>query len=648
MALPTITNVARPKALGYAFRLNELYLRGSVAPDRPLDVTTADLEAQKINTATSSEDLRNESGAIFSRSSFVGGEGLDHAHQRDLPADAAARFWDSQHIDISNPTPGEPASITLLKSMDVIDPVGVPNPCLAYDGTAVYQGADTTIRRSVDPSAETPTFADDPTGSSESVLDLTNLGSDVYAALGTDGIYKRSGSWASLASSTATWKVWGVKLLLLGATGSGGTVLSEINVSNGTPTTRVSLPNGQQWLDVADCGAAILACASDGNVYALASVSGTLALQAQTPMPAGEIPYCIGFDGSFVFIGTREDAAAGGGIGRMYRMELAANYVLGAAQLLRQWGTAAATSDQAPRRIIANRKGVVWGIDSAGGQSVSLWRYDSASGGVSRHLSLGAIGGGVVADIVSIGGHLFATNSSAGICRENATLFEPTGYLIGPLGDLFNASQKSWAGALIDHNTIPSDCRVELYYTTEPAAISDPTHPSWQRVKNVLTGQDTTETPLRSVDARFLAGMVKLYAGTDLLDAPAVRGFAFRAYPGPGDIRVTMAINTSDLVTIPGRRTLRSRGLGQLVYDALKNLEGRYAELEVLSTGDIARGVVEKVSTRIPDEPERGSASVVTMVTFLGRRVPTSGVSGSDGMVGLEWIGVSFIGGRES
>ena len=50
---------------------------------------------------------------------------------------------------------------------------------------------------------------------------------------------------------------------------------------------------------------------------------------------------------------------------------------------------------------------------------------------------------------------------------------------------------------------------------------------SWTRAKNVVSGQDTAETPLRSVDARFLAGMVKLYASTGAATtAPTVRGFA--------------------------------------------------------------------------------------------------------------------------
>lgn len=643
MALPTRANVSRPRASGYSFRIDEHYFRGSIAPDRPLDITTADLQAQKVNTATGSEDLRNEFGEIFSRASFVGGEGLAFAHQRDLPDNAVARYFDSSHIDISNPTPGKPPKITLLPVTANVETSVAANLHLAYDGTALYMGKSLLPRRSTDFTATTPTFADDSTGAAVSVLDLTTLGADVYAAQGANKIYKRSGgAWAQLASAPTTQKVWGVKLLLLAATGTAGSVLSEINTGTGAETVRVTLPNGQSWLDVADCGKAILAAASDGSIYALTSVSGALTLQAQTPMPAGQVPYCVGFDGTYIFVGTRE-ATPSGAIGRVYRMEFGSSttYELGNATLLRQWGSQSATIDHSPRKIVASRSGVVWGINETGGSF--LWRYDSASAGVSRHLDLGA--SGLVVDILSVSGRLFATVDAHGLRREQVGTFEASGYLMGPLGDLFSASQKSWAGALLDHEDVVANSRIELYYATDPAALSDSTSALWRLVKRVESGIDISETPLSGVDDRFLAGMVKLYANTAATVAPSVRGFAFRAYPGAGDVEISMAINSSDVVTIPGRRSLNSRGLGALIYTQLKGKEGRYAEVQVLSTGEIFRGVVKKVSTRMPTEATRGTPSVVTMVDFRGRRIDDK--PWSVAILGIGTLGLEPLGGME-
>ena len=639
MALPTTSNVTRPVALGYTARLGTDYLRAAVSPERPLDVTTAPLEAQKINTAASAEDIRNEFGAIFSRTTFVGGEGLDFAHQPDKDAaELVGRYWDSEHIDISNPSPGEPAKIMLLPPTANIETSTDTNLHLAWDGTRLVMGEGTTTRRSTDYTAAAPTFAaSDPhaTEGAQTINDLTSLGNVVYAAIATNGLHAMTaGTWASL-NNTDTKKVWGVKLLLLVST---GVVLAEVNIGTGGYTTRVTLPAGQEWLDVADCGKALLACGSDGNVYALSNVAGTLTLQAQTPMPGGQVPYCVGFDGRFVFIGTRE-ATPSGAIGRMWRAELGETYELINAQLLKQWGDQSATIDHAPRKIIRSRGGVIFGVYETAGSY--LWRYDSAAGGLSRHLDLAA--SGVVVDIQSIDGRLFATVAGHGLRREKVGSYETEGYLMGPLGDLFTASAKSWAGAFIDADSITSSERIVLYYTTDPSALSDPDSSAWVRVKEITTGQDIEETPLRSVDARYLAGMVRLYANAATTVTPAVRSFAFRAYPGPGDIEVTLAVNTSDWYQRPGQKPKLVPGMGQDVYDALKGKEGRYEELELLNTGEIFRGVVKQVGTRIPEQSLRGSQSVVTMLTFRGRRVDTEDTA--EGLFGTSAWGMATFGG---
>lgn len=646
MALPTTSNVSRPKALGYGARLDDLYLRLAVAPDRPLDITTSPLEAQKVNTASSSEDIRNEYGAIFSRSSFTGGEGLDLAHQPDPPVNASSRFWDSEHIDLANGTPGEPSQITLLPPTSNVETSASTNLYLAYDGTAIYMGEGNVTRRSADPTAATPTFADSDPGSATALLGLCSLGTDLYSCHTTNGIYRRTGgAWAVLGSTITALRVWSAKGQLLASSTSTGTVLQTVNLTSGAAiTTLATLNVGQSWIDVRDCGIAILGCASDGKVYAFANnASAVLELKSQTPMPGSEVPYCVGWDGTYIFIGTRE-ATASGAIGRVYRAELTDGYAITNLQLLRQYGDQSTAVDQAPRRIVAHQKGVVWGIyEDRSTDMSSLWRYDSASGGVSRNLDSTVTG--LIVDILPVAGRLFFSVSGHGLRREQVGSYEADGYLIGPLGDLFSASPKSWSGALLDHETLPSGTRVDLYYTTDAAAITDPDAAAWTRIKTVTSGQDTAETPLSGVDARFLAGMVKIYANAAATSTPSVKGFAFKAYPGPGDIEVTLAVNTSDSYERPGHRKVLVRGLGQQVYDELKNTEGRYAELEILATGEVLRGVVKQVSTRVPGLSKTGTPSVVSMLTFRGRR--TSADDDVESAFGVEEFAVMFLAGRE-
>lgn len=646
MPLPTTANVARPKSLGYGARLDDLYLRLAIGPDRGLKVETAPLQAPRINTAENAEDLSNEFGQLFSRARFDGGEGLDFAHRRDLADVDATRFWDSQNIDVVRTSPGAPQTISLLHSVDTIKASANTNLALAYDGTAIYMADGTTIQRSANPLASTPTFATDDPHAAEgavTVNDLTVVGDIVYAALGANGIHKRSGGVWSHLSGTAAVKVWGAKGYLFAATAAG--VLSTINLATGAIlSTLVTLPSGQTWLDLCDAGAAVLVSATNGIIYSIVeTAAGTLTLKAQTQIDAPEVPYALGNGpgGAFVMYGTRE-ATTGGAIGRWWRAALdLTTFVLTDATLVRQWETIGSTCDAAPRRIFTNRDSVYAGICEP--TRSHLWRYDASTGGRVRHLDAKA--SALVIDGLAISGLIFFTTSGVGLNRESSSLVESTGYLMGPLADFFTSESKSWAGAILDHETVAAG-RIELYYTTDSAALSDSTSSSWIRVKDISSGNDSSETPLVSVDARYLAGMVKLYANTAATAGPAVRAFAFRAYPGPGDVVVSMWVNVSDVVKRPHGRRVTAKGLGAEIYETLKSREGRYAELELLQPADLLRGVVEQVGTPIPALPTRGSSTYVCQIQFRGRRSSRS-LSESTGALGVGEMGVMFMGGKE-
>ncbi len=649
MSLPTTSNVKRPLQHGYGVRIDERYYRLSVSKDTPLDIITAPLQAPAVNTATSAEEIRNEFGEIFSRSDFTGGEGLDFAHRPSASDLDRTRFWDSKHIDISNPGPGELAKIALLPPTANIDAQTESNLHLAYDGTDLFlaEGVTGNARRCSDPTASSPGFSNDSIGASAEVSDLTSLGSTVYAAAGASGIRKRSaGSWASF-SSTHTVRVWGVKRQLLAASTSDGSELSVVTLTGGSAgahTALVPLSAGLQWRDVADCGQAILACADDGAIYALGftdagAAGGTLELKAQTPVGGTEVPYAVGFDGRFVYYTTRE-ATPAGAIGRFYRASLTDAYTLDEAQLLRQWGDQTTVVDQCPRRIIATRDAVFTGVLEDDG--AFLWRYDRATSGLTRHLDLGD--GGIVVDMLVIAGRLFASVAGHGLRREGVGTYEADGYLIGPLADFFTAASKSWAGALLEHDEVADGTRIELYYTTDPSALTDPDSLSWVRAKQIIAGVDTAESPLVDVHARYLAGMVKLFTVEPAV-SPSVRSFSFRAYPGDGDTEITMYVAVSDTIERPGFRRQRVRGYGDEVYAQLKGREGSYAEVEVLRTGDIYRGVVMQIGTRLPAIARRGPAADVAAVKFRGRRVVAVDFGG--GLWGTGPLGTFAFGGQE-
>ena len=101
----------------------------------------------------------------------------------------------------------------------------------------------------------------------------------------------------------------------------------------------VTLPSGQTFTDVADAGAVVLATATDGRIYSLKDISGTLTLKGQTEI-SNEQPTCIVESQGIVFYGTKEVQTGSKVIGRLYRASLTVAddlYVLANNQLIKQW-----------------------------------------------------------------------------------------------------------------------------------------------------------------------------------------------------------------------------------------------------------------------------------------------------------------------
>lgn len=646
MPLPTTDTVTRPKALGYGARLNERWYRLAVGPDRELRIETAPLQAPTVSTAENPEDLRDEFGQLFSRVDFTGGEGLDLAHRRDAEPVDSTRYWDSRGIAIRDDDNSKIARVGLHRTTENIEGSTDANLHLAHDGTALYMTEGSIVRRSANPNAVPPAFAsEDPHAGQPAVQvqDIVAVGDTVYAALGSSGIHKRaSGAWSELSTFAAV-KVWQAKDSLYA---SGGTQLVEVNLTTGATTLLVTLPTGHSWTCVADAGAAVLACATNGYVYALADDdAGVLELKAQTYV-GPDVPQVVAAGHGQVFYATRKSTGVGA-TGKWWRAELSSTaYVLTDSVLLREWGHSGGADDDAgdhaPRAMVASRNGVYVGIAEDAG--AFLWRYDQPTTARSRDVDAKAAG--VVVDIIDIGDQLFFTVAGHGLRRESRTAYETEGYLIGPLADLFTASEKAWVGAILDHDPVPAGTHVELAYTTEPSALSDPQSTQWTVVKDVHGGSDASETPIPSASGRYLAGRIRMF-GTGSV-TPTVRGFTFRAYPGSAERIVHLPVNVSDTIEVPGRRRLRTKGLGRRVYGSLTGLEGSYAELELVDPVQVYRGIVEQVAQPVTVLPRRGSATAVSFVRFRGRPVEFgTGLSedADDPRLGVGILGLGVLGG---
>lgn len=622
MAAPTLTNVSRPRSLGFGLALGERLFRLAVGPGRELSIVTAPLEAPRVNTTSSPEEATAQFGLTFARSAFDGGEGSYRAH---VEAAQSNRFWDSENVSVTPAEPGEFPEIRLLHTTESIEASSDTGLHMALVDGSLYLTEGTTLRKTDDPEATTPTWSTvDPHDgeTATTVGGVVALGTDVYAALGANGIHRDTGSGFAHYSDVQATRIWSAKGRIVA---SDGRSLYEVVASGAAPTALKTLSPSESWQDVVDGGSHVLAAASDGYVYAYSTDSGSLVLAAQT-LFEGETPRALGQTQGVVAIVT-----SAGNVGRLWIGGLSETGDLSNLQLIKQWGETGTATAQYPARVIGTRDALYMGVPD--GTDTFLWRYDLSTAGLSRHLQVAGVSG-LVRGLTVVSGRLVASVDESGVYRET-TSYASSGYLIGPLGDFYSARDKSWIGANLETGDLSSGMSVSLYYTTDPDALNDPDSSSWIRVANRTSGTgDPGEHALTNVVSRSLAGMVRLTPSTDATSTPAVRSFSFRAYPSAGDedVIVTVPVNVSDQIERRGRHRARIRGRGVTEYAALTAFEGRPVTARIyLSGGEtlIVRGLVEEVATPVQAVTWRGSSTVVAQVTIRGRRTGAGTTSGA-------------------
>jgi hypothetical protein len=563
LTLPTIQQVEFPQAQGFDAQLDDLLLRLFVGPRTPIQREAAPAQANRVNTSVDREEFVSDFGEVFGRSDFTGGEGLDWAHRPNQGPRDRQRYWDAQGIDVGRPEPGRRRQLSLLRDVDQILESADVAPHMVAIGDTLFVTDGTQIQVGLDALGVTGWAAEDPNVAegAQTVHMLAVFGDQLFAALGANGVHIRSsaGVWSHY-SNLAAVGVWVAKGRLFVSTGR---ALFEVSDADPNPAVALrTLAPGHAWVDVVDAGE-IVGAGDDGYLYTwTVDELGALALAHQT-LIQHEIPTCLGESQGQVFVGTRQ-----GALGRLWKGGLSDGQFAG--EVVREWDNGAPTS------IVADREQVYTTV-VAGGET-HAWRYDVVEGGLFRHFVYPAAGD---TSLAVVDGTLFAAIDAAGVWRP-AVEFVADGWLIGPLADFFSADIKLWVGAQIDAGLIPAGTSVELWYTTDPAGLSSPDHASWVRVRTLSSeSEPTVEAPLASVEARALAGMIRLYATPARDAAPVVHAFGFRAYPSKSDVILTLPVNVSDVVALPGRAAIRVPGRGAEVQAALEAREGTATLLQV-------------------------------------------------------------------
>jgi isochorismate synthase len=296
--LTTQSDVTNPQRKGYDFRIDYFLLRAATAPtqDRQMIIQSSDVgQENAVNVKQNPEDFTTNIGRVFSRNDFTGGSNLDKAHKADANPKDSTRFWDSENIDVFNSDLGKAYNISLLNSTTNIrtfsDAANDDN-YVAVVGTDIYVADEAVLYKSTNNGSSFSTVTTGITGG-YTIKAMAAHGTSLYIVTSNGSasqIILYNGSSASTKLTAAIYDgIWSVKGHLVVSI---GTALHDYDGVTTVASAMLTLPTGETWTDVADVGAVILATATDGRIYSIKDIAGTLTAKGQTEI-SGEKDHFI-------------------------------------------------------------------------------------------------------------------------------------------------------------------------------------------------------------------------------------------------------------------------------------------------------------------------------------------------------------------
>ena len=261
--LPSPSNTSEPQSLGFEANLDDLFLRFAVGPGRQMNINTAPLQAQAIQTSETPEDFQQEFGQIYSRTDFSGGSGLDKAHKRNAGENDFAKFWDSSGIDVfSDKAVGQEYKVSLLHATEEVLTSSETNLYMQELSGVIYYADGAVLKKIATPLTSAVTTDGTPSGGND-ITGMAVLGTKLYlVANGAIYVRNSAGSFSSYNADNTYDKIWSIKGRIVASSTAG--VLYD--VSGGTDSVMKTLPSGSTWTDMCDAGAVAMATADDGYI----------------------------------------------------------------------------------------------------------------------------------------------------------------------------------------------------------------------------------------------------------------------------------------------------------------------------------------------------------------------------------------------
>ena len=658
--LPSPSNTSQPEAQGFEANLDDLFLRFAVGPGRQMNINTAPLQAQAIQTSETPEDFQQEFGQIYSRTDFSGGEGLDKAHRRNGTDRDFSRYWDSKGVDVFHGDQDTGYNAHLLYDVEqkTLTLTDTNNYMIQTTNGNLYLADGTTIYESTDEGDTWSAMTTTPITISYDITGLAAFGNSVYITTsdGTNGQFLHydpaAGTpWHSHNTGftnnnfTGVWFTKG-SLFLSGKTSTaeyfwdGDPFADSFSSSFSTGSALFKVEPTHEITSVIDGGAVVLAGSTDGHIYSLKIDSGTWSLKGQTKLSFEEIHSLAATEG-LVFIGTKGSQSQ---TGRFYSAELTVAdnlYVLTNRQLIKQWDNGV---DQSPHSMFVTRDSVYMGIHESATET-NLWRYYLPTGGIARNLVVSGHTSSATAKVLGITQTGTSTPlfvyviSGVGVYKEKTTYVD-NGYLITALADFYTSEKKQWVGAKLSTESIQSGA-VKLFTSTFTKDLDDVDATTWEEQVHLTSGVGGDEQVMELVNGRWITAKITI-STVDNSQTPKLLAFAIRGFQLVEDLIVEMPVNVSDQIERPYRKALNVKGQGELIYQALRNKEGKNVELEIYRPDTLLRGIIENVSAPVEEISLRGSATYYCLVRFRGSKVTTETTAGEG--LGLALLGVGGLG----
>lgn len=666
-----------PKAEGYNLQMDGRWWRTITGPNAGLAVGSRDSLAPRQDQRGSIYQNVLDLGYAWARTDLSGGEGLDwDPREIALDSDQASldiiRYWDSVGIDVGRPdVQGEQYALRLARSVEpwvnaVTDPkdLAVTEEFLfVADGAVIswYDDLDSVVAIGSD---TLPDLVRAMSASPNGTVVATCEDGNAYAMRQAAGeivftiAYGDGG--ATKLEAHGVWYVNG-RFILSTFDDVDAAELRSLDYAAGSWTdASIDEANSPFW-SVVESGPAIVAAVGDGTIRTYTpttdDVDLTLIPRARFTVPVGEAPILLGSNAGILLIMTTADHEQPDRQElRLYQAEVLDarfNFVVGQVQLKREW-RAAAHQGLVTRNMTSTRDEIFFFVKEENDfqqQAVdeSLWRFDVVTAGLSRVNIVPDVdlNGLIVFDQFVIGINFGGTiDTEPSIMISDPNLHVLFGLMIFPNITFGLNTEIAWLATVLEvGDLIEAGAQVELYYSTEPAAILNPDDPSWQLTQRLASqGASNIEKPLSGVKSRTLSLQLRMYSTQARSGTPQVTRIALRGIPSHRDYIMSIPFNVSDYVSAPGRKPMRVPGLGHKLHSDLMDRIGDPVNVELIDPPVSFRGILNNVSEPIEYLAERGSVTRYCMAEFRGQRTTPGQVGFGQEAIGIGLVGVSLAG----